>query len=150
MITFASSSRKASLKDKVFPSPSKAPLAKGKSQSPDGAEASPGKVDKSWSFADKNRGPKHSFRARGSTSRQNSEGEGASRRAAYSMLKGLLQLPLFLGVAPFAVEYVIYWWKTGGKSLKPTFKPSHNTLNSLQLFKGIALHFLGKMIMLSS
>uniref|UniRef100_G3NLC0 Potassium voltage-gated channel, KQT-like subfamily, member 2a n=1 Tax=Gasterosteus aculeatus aculeatus TaxID=481459 RepID=G3NLC0_GASAC len=63
----------ASLKDKVFPSPSKAPLAKGKSQSPDGAEASPGKVDKSWSFADKNRGPKHSFRARGSTSRQNSE-----------------------------------------------------------------------------
>ncbi|XP_037336886.2 potassium voltage-gated channel, KQT-like subfamily, member 2a isoform X2 [Pungitius pungitius] len=69
-------SRKASLKDKVFPSPSKAPMAKGKSQSPgveDGAEASPGKVDKSWSFADKSRGPKHSFRARGSTSRQNSE-----------------------------------------------------------------------------
>ncbi|XP_077942395.1 potassium voltage-gated channel subfamily KQT member 2 [Gasterosteus aculeatus] len=71
--TETSPSRKASLKDKVFPSPSKAPLAKGKSQSPDGAEASPGKVDKSWSFADKNRGPKHSFRARGSTSRQNSE-----------------------------------------------------------------------------
>ncbi|KAM8862369.1 potassium voltage-gated channel subfamily KQT member 2-like isoform 1-T1 [Spinachia spinachia] len=69
-------SRKASLKDKVFLSPSKAPMAKGKSQSvglEDGAEASPGKVDKSWSFADKNRGPKHSLRARGSTSRQNSE-----------------------------------------------------------------------------
>ncbi|XP_031724668.1 potassium voltage-gated channel subfamily KQT member 2-like isoform X5 [Anarrhichthys ocellatus] len=70
-------SRKASLKDKVFPSPSKAPMAKGKSQSPgpeDGAEASPGKVDKSWSFTEKNRGPKHSFRSRGSASRQNSEG----------------------------------------------------------------------------
>ncbi|XP_031724667.1 potassium voltage-gated channel subfamily KQT member 2-like isoform X4 [Anarrhichthys ocellatus] len=69
-------SRKASLKDKVFPSPSKAPMAKGKSQSPgpeDGAEASPGKVDKSWSFTEKNRGPKHSFRSRGSASRQNSE-----------------------------------------------------------------------------
>ncbi|KAL6120170.1 kcnq2 [Pungitius sinensis] len=74
--TETSPSRKASLKDKVFPSPSKAPMAKGKSQAPgveDGAEASPGKVDKSWSFADKSRGPKHSFRARGSTSRQNSE-----------------------------------------------------------------------------
>ncbi|XP_068996572.1 potassium voltage-gated channel subfamily KQT member 2-like isoform X2 [Embiotoca jacksoni] len=69
-------SRKASLKDKVFPSPSKTPLAKGKAQSPgpeDGAEASPSKVAKSWSFNEKNRGPKHAFRARGSTSRQNSE-----------------------------------------------------------------------------
>ncbi|XP_054465233.1 potassium voltage-gated channel subfamily KQT member 2-like [Anoplopoma fimbria] len=69
-------SRKASLKDKVFPSPSKAPMAKGKTQSPgpeDGAEGSPGKVAKSWSFNEKNRGPKHSFRSRGSTSRQNSE-----------------------------------------------------------------------------
>ncbi|XP_069550049.1 potassium voltage-gated channel subfamily KQT member 2-like isoform X2 [Brachyistius frenatus] len=69
-------SRKASLKDKVFPSPSKTPLAKGKTQSPgpeDGAEASPSKVAKSWSFNEKNRGPKHAFRARGSTSRQNSE-----------------------------------------------------------------------------
>lgn len=72
-------SRKASLKDKVFPSPSKAPVAKGKAQSPgaeDRAEASPNKVTKSWSFTEKNRGPKHAFRARGSTSRQNSEGEG--------------------------------------------------------------------------
>uniref|UniRef100_A0AAQ5Z005 Potassium voltage-gated channel, KQT-like subfamily, member 2a n=1 Tax=Amphiprion ocellaris TaxID=80972 RepID=A0AAQ5Z005_AMPOC len=69
-------SRKASLKDKVFPSPSKAPLAKGKAQSPgpeDGAEASPSKVTKSWSFNEKNRGPKHAFKVRGSTSRQNSE-----------------------------------------------------------------------------
>uniref|UniRef100_A0A3B4YTY6 Potassium voltage-gated channel, KQT-like subfamily, member 2a n=2 Tax=Stegastes partitus TaxID=144197 RepID=A0A3B4YTY6_9TELE len=66
----------ASLKDKVFPSPSKAPLAKGKAQSPgpeDGAEASPSKVTKSWSFNEKNRGPKHAFKVRGSTSRQNSE-----------------------------------------------------------------------------
>ncbi|XP_040008992.1 potassium voltage-gated channel subfamily KQT member 2-like isoform X2 [Xiphias gladius] len=71
-----SPSRKASLKDKVFPSPSKAPMAKGKPQSPgagEGAEASPGKVSKSWSFTEKNRGPKHAFRVRGSTSRQNSE-----------------------------------------------------------------------------
>ncbi|KAK5863167.1 hypothetical protein PBY51_000217 [Eleginops maclovinus] len=71
-----SPSRKPSLKDKVFPSPSKAPVAKGKAQSPgaeDGAEASPSKVAKSWSFNEKNRGPKHAFRVRGSTSRQNSE-----------------------------------------------------------------------------
>ncbi|XP_067447582.1 potassium voltage-gated channel subfamily KQT member 2-like isoform X1 [Thunnus thynnus] len=69
-------SRKASLKDKVFPSPSKAPMAKGKTQSPgaeDGAEGSPSKVTKTWSFNEKNRGPKHTFRVRGSTSRQNSE-----------------------------------------------------------------------------
>uniref|UniRef100_A0A674MPR3 Potassium voltage-gated channel, KQT-like subfamily, member 2a n=1 Tax=Takifugu rubripes TaxID=31033 RepID=A0A674MPR3_TAKRU len=69
-------SRKASLKDKVFPSPSKAPFAKGKAQSPgaeEGVEASPYKVAKSWSFTDKNRGTKNSFKARGSTSRQNSE-----------------------------------------------------------------------------
>ncbi|XP_019126435.2 potassium voltage-gated channel, KQT-like subfamily, member 2a isoform X3 [Larimichthys crocea] len=74
--TDTSPSRKPSLKDKVFPSPSKAPVVKGKSQSPgpeDGAEASPGKVTKSWSFSEKNKGPKHSFRVRGSTSRQNSE-----------------------------------------------------------------------------
>ncbi|XP_071395294.1 potassium voltage-gated channel subfamily KQT member 2-like [Centroberyx affinis] len=71
-------SRKASLKDKVFPSPSKAPTDKGKAQSPgaeDGAEGSPSKVAKSWSFNEKNQGPKHAFRVRGSTSRQNSEGE---------------------------------------------------------------------------
>ncbi|XP_059188877.1 potassium voltage-gated channel subfamily KQT member 2-like isoform X8 [Centropristis striata] len=69
-------SRKASLKDKVFPSPSKAPTTKVKVQSPgaeDGAEASPSKDGKSWGFTDKNRGPKHAFRVRGSTSRQNSE-----------------------------------------------------------------------------
>ncbi|XP_035982455.1 potassium voltage-gated channel subfamily KQT member 2 isoform X5 [Fundulus heteroclitus] len=57
-------SRKASLKDKVFPSPSKAPVIKGKALSPgaeDGAEASPSKITKSWS------------RVRGSTSRQNSD-----------------------------------------------------------------------------
>ncbi|XP_056241110.1 potassium voltage-gated channel subfamily KQT member 2-like isoform X7 [Seriola aureovittata] len=74
--TETSPSRKASLKDKVFPSPSKAPIAKGKVQSPgpeEGAEASPSKVTKSWSFNEKNRGPKHAFRARGTTSRQNSE-----------------------------------------------------------------------------
>ncbi|XP_026224210.1 potassium voltage-gated channel subfamily KQT member 2-like isoform X4 [Anabas testudineus] len=72
----ASPSRKASLKDKVFPSPSKAPAAKARAQSPgaeEGAEASPSKVTKSWSFTEKNRGPKHAFRVRGSTSRQNSE-----------------------------------------------------------------------------
>lgn len=71
-------SRKASLKDKVFPSPSKAPVTKGKAQSPgpdDGAEASPNKVAKSWSFTEKNRGPKQAFRARGSASRQNSDGK---------------------------------------------------------------------------
>ncbi|XP_032376731.1 potassium voltage-gated channel, KQT-like subfamily, member 2a isoform X7 [Etheostoma spectabile] len=74
--TETSPSRKASLKDKVFPSPSKAPVAKGKVRSPgaeDGAEASPSKVAKTWSFTEKNRGPKHSFRVRGSVSRQNSE-----------------------------------------------------------------------------
>ncbi|XP_072223677.1 potassium voltage-gated channel, KQT-like subfamily, member 2a isoform X5 [Leuresthes tenuis] len=74
--TETSPSRKASLKDKVFPSPSKAPVVKGKAPSPgaeDGAEASPSKVTKSWSFTEKNRGQKHSFRVRGSTSRQNSE-----------------------------------------------------------------------------
>ncbi|XP_051282457.1 potassium voltage-gated channel, KQT-like subfamily, member 2a isoform X5 [Dicentrarchus labrax] len=68
-------SRKASLKDKVFPSPSKAPVAKGKPQSPgaeDRTEASPSKVSKSWNNLE-NRGPKHAFRVRGSTSRQNSE-----------------------------------------------------------------------------
>ncbi|XP_033942058.1 potassium voltage-gated channel subfamily KQT member 2 isoform X1 [Pseudochaenichthys georgianus] len=67
-------SRKPSLKDKVFPSPSKAPVAKGKAQSPEeGAEASPSKVAKSLSFNEKNRGPKHAFKVRGSASRQNSE-----------------------------------------------------------------------------
>uniref|UniRef100_A0A7N9AZ50 Potassium voltage-gated channel subfamily KQT member 2-like n=1 Tax=Mastacembelus armatus TaxID=205130 RepID=A0A7N9AZ50_9TELE len=67
---------KASLKDKMFLSPSKAPVAKGKAQSPgaeEGAEASPSKVTKSWSFTEKSRGQKQSFRVRGSTSRQNSE-----------------------------------------------------------------------------
>ncbi|KAL3974128.1 LIM domain and actin-binding protein 1 [Sarotherodon galilaeus] len=63
--TETSPSRKPSLKDK------------GKAQSPggadDGAEASPSKVTKSWSFTDKNRGAKNAFKARGSTSRQNSE-----------------------------------------------------------------------------
>uniref|UniRef100_A0A3B5KQD0 Uncharacterized protein n=1 Tax=Xiphophorus couchianus TaxID=32473 RepID=A0A3B5KQD0_9TELE len=57
-------SRKASLKDKVFPSPSKAPVIKGKAPSPgaeDGAEASPSKGTKSWS------------RVRGGASRQNSD-----------------------------------------------------------------------------
>ncbi|XP_028265216.1 potassium voltage-gated channel subfamily KQT member 2-like isoform X3 [Parambassis ranga] len=71
-----SPSRKPSLKDKVFPSPSKAPVVKGKTQSPgpeDGGEGSPSKVTKSWSFTEKNRGPKQAFKARGSTSRQNSE-----------------------------------------------------------------------------
>ncbi|XP_026188346.1 potassium voltage-gated channel subfamily KQT member 2-like isoform X4 [Mastacembelus armatus] len=71
-----SPSRKASLKDKMFLSPSKAPVAKGKAQSPgaeEGAEASPSKVTKSWSFTEKSRGQKQSFRVRGSTSRQNSE-----------------------------------------------------------------------------
>ncbi|XP_062282818.1 potassium voltage-gated channel subfamily KQT member 2-like isoform X1 [Scomber scombrus] len=66
-------SRKASLKDKVFPSPSKAPMAKGRVQSPgaeDGAEGSPSKT---WSFTEKNRGPKHTFKVRGAASRQNSE-----------------------------------------------------------------------------
>ncbi|XP_075332192.1 potassium voltage-gated channel, KQT-like subfamily, member 2a isoform X5 [Odontesthes bonariensis] len=74
--TETSPSRKASLKDKVFPSPSKAPVVKGKAPSPgaeDGAEASPSKFTKSWSFTEKNRGQKHSFRVRGSASRQNSE-----------------------------------------------------------------------------
>uniref|UniRef100_A0A8C6UZ14 Potassium voltage-gated channel, KQT-like subfamily, member 2a n=1 Tax=Neogobius melanostomus TaxID=47308 RepID=A0A8C6UZ14_9GOBI len=69
-------SRKPSLKDKVFPSPSKAPVVKIKASSPgpeEGAEASPSKVTKSWSFTDKNRGAKHAFRMRGTTSRQNSE-----------------------------------------------------------------------------
>lgn len=86
-LLLAPCSRKASLKDKVFPSPSKAPIPKGKAQSPggeEGAEASPSKVTKSWSFNEKNRGPKHAFRARGSTSRQNSEGEGASHHAVTS------------------------------------------------------------------
>uniref|UniRef100_A0A8C8JSS3 Potassium voltage-gated channel, KQT-like subfamily, member 2a n=1 Tax=Oncorhynchus tshawytscha TaxID=74940 RepID=A0A8C8JSS3_ONCTS len=65
------SSRKPSLKDKVHPSPSKMAGATGRSQSPgpeDGAEGGP-----SWSFADRAQGAMHAFRARGSTSRQNSE-----------------------------------------------------------------------------
>uniref|UniRef100_A0A3P8UTH0 Potassium voltage-gated channel, KQT-like subfamily, member 2a n=1 Tax=Cynoglossus semilaevis TaxID=244447 RepID=A0A3P8UTH0_CYNSE len=65
-----------SLKDKVFPSPSKASLAKVKVQSPgpeEGPEASPSKVSKSWSFTEKNRGPKHAFKGRGGPLRQNSE-----------------------------------------------------------------------------
>ncbi|XP_053704218.1 potassium voltage-gated channel subfamily KQT member 2-like isoform X5 [Synchiropus splendidus] len=69
-------SRKPSLKDKVFPSPSKPPAVKSRAQSPgteEAAEASPGKVSKSWSFNEKNRGPKHAFRVRGSAARQNSE-----------------------------------------------------------------------------
>lgn len=61
----------------MFPSPSKAPVSKGKAQSPggadDGAEASPSKVTKSWSFTDKNRGAKNAFKAQGSASRKNSE-----------------------------------------------------------------------------
>uniref|UniRef100_A0A3P9K5B3 Potassium voltage-gated channel subfamily KQT member 2 n=1 Tax=Oryzias latipes TaxID=8090 RepID=A0A3P9K5B3_ORYLA len=60
-------SRKPSLKEKVFPSPSKAPMGKG---AEDGAEASPSKP---WGFTDKNRGPKHAFRVRSGTGRQNSE-----------------------------------------------------------------------------
>ncbi|XP_064779207.1 potassium voltage-gated channel subfamily KQT member 2-like isoform X3 [Oncorhynchus masou masou] len=70
--TEASPSRKPSLKDKVHPSPSKMAGATGRSQSPgpeDGAEGGP-----SWSFADRAQGAMHAFRARGSTSRQNSEG----------------------------------------------------------------------------
>uniref|UniRef100_A0A3Q4HW31 Potassium voltage-gated channel, KQT-like subfamily, member 2a n=1 Tax=Neolamprologus brichardi TaxID=32507 RepID=A0A3Q4HW31_NEOBR len=71
------SDKVSSLKDKVFPSPSKAPVSKGKAQSPggadDGAEASPSKVTKSWSFTDKNRGAKNAFKAQGSASRKNSE-----------------------------------------------------------------------------
>ncbi|CAB1329558.1 unnamed protein product [Coregonus sp. 'balchen'] len=65
------SSRKPSLKDKVYPSPSKMAGATGRSQSPgpeDGAEGGP-----SWSFTDRAQGAMHAFRARGSTSRQNSE-----------------------------------------------------------------------------
>ncbi|XP_058499276.1 potassium voltage-gated channel subfamily KQT member 2-like isoform X5 [Solea solea] len=71
-----SPSRKASIKDKMFLSPSKAPMMKGKTQSPgaeEGAEASPSKVDKSWSFTEKNRGPKQGFKGRGGPLRQNSE-----------------------------------------------------------------------------
>uniref|UniRef100_A0A3Q2ZXG9 Potassium voltage-gated channel, KQT-like subfamily, member 2a n=1 Tax=Kryptolebias marmoratus TaxID=37003 RepID=A0A3Q2ZXG9_KRYMA len=70
-------SRKASIKDKMFPSPSKTPIVKGKAFSPgaaeDGAEASPSKFAKSGSFNEKNRGQKHSLKVRGSTSRQNSD-----------------------------------------------------------------------------
>ncbi|XP_043977124.1 potassium voltage-gated channel subfamily KQT member 2-like isoform X6 [Gambusia affinis] len=57
-------SQKASLKDKMFTSPSKAPVIKGKASSPgaeDGTEASPSKGTKSWS------------RVRGGASRQNSD-----------------------------------------------------------------------------
>ncbi|XP_043977133.1 potassium voltage-gated channel subfamily KQT member 2-like isoform X7 [Gambusia affinis] len=59
-----SPSQKASLKDKMFTSPSKAPVIKGKASSPgaeDGTEASPSKGTKSWS------------RVRGGASRQNSD-----------------------------------------------------------------------------
>ncbi|XP_062316126.1 potassium voltage-gated channel subfamily KQT member 2-like isoform X3 [Osmerus eperlanus] len=64
--TDASPSRKASLKDKVFPSPSRTPGAKSRNQSP-GAE------DGAEGFMERGRGPMHAFRMRGSTSRQNSE-----------------------------------------------------------------------------
>uniref|UniRef100_A0A4W5MGZ8 Potassium voltage-gated channel, KQT-like subfamily, member 2a n=1 Tax=Hucho hucho TaxID=62062 RepID=A0A4W5MGZ8_9TELE len=60
-----------SLKDKVYPSPSKMAGATGRSQSPgpeDVAEGGP-----SLSFTDRAQGAMHAFRARGSTSRQNSE-----------------------------------------------------------------------------
>ncbi|KAF6728051.1 Potassium voltage-gated channel subfamily KQT member 2 [Oryzias melastigma] len=60
-------SRKPSLKEKVFPSPSKAPVGKG---TEDGAEASPSKP---WGFPEKNRGQKHAFRVRSGAGRQNSE-----------------------------------------------------------------------------
>nr|XP_020468204.1 potassium voltage-gated channel subfamily KQT member 2-like isoform X3 [Monopterus albus] len=70
-------SRKTSVKDKALFSPSKAPVAKGKAQSPGAeegeAEASPSKVAKSWSFTEKSRGSKATLRVRGSTSRQNSD-----------------------------------------------------------------------------
>ncbi|XP_068600365.1 potassium voltage-gated channel subfamily KQT member 2-like [Brachionichthys hirsutus] len=73
--TETSPSRKASLKDKVFFSPSKAPVTKGKAQSPGAEEAgaSPSKFTKSWSFTEKNRAPKPTFKVRGSASRQNSD-----------------------------------------------------------------------------
>ncbi|XP_012991748.2 potassium voltage-gated channel subfamily KQT member 2 isoform X4 [Esox lucius] len=64
-------SRKPSLKDKAYPSPSKAAGARGKALSPgpeDGAEGVP-----SWSFTDRAQGAMHAFRARGSTARQNSD-----------------------------------------------------------------------------
>uniref|UniRef100_A0AAY5KLV5 Potassium voltage-gated channel, KQT-like subfamily, member 2a n=1 Tax=Esox lucius TaxID=8010 RepID=A0AAY5KLV5_ESOLU len=69
--TEASPSRKPSLKDKAYPSPSKAAGARGKALSPgpeDGAEGVP-----SWSFTDRAQGAMHAFRARGSTARQNSD-----------------------------------------------------------------------------
>ncbi|XP_066499798.1 potassium voltage-gated channel, KQT-like subfamily, member 2a [Hoplias malabaricus] len=46
-------SRKSSLKDKIFPSPSKSEVGK-ETKSP-GAEDSPNKVAKSWSFTDRNK-----------------------------------------------------------------------------------------------
>ncbi|RVE70145.1 hypothetical protein OJAV_G00061600 [Oryzias javanicus] len=60
-------SRKPSLKEKVFPSPSKASVGKGAEE---GAEASPSKP---WGFPEKNRGQKHGFRVRSGAGRQNSE-----------------------------------------------------------------------------
>lgn len=71
----ASCSRKASLRDKVFPSPSKSPGVKRRAQSPGAEDRAEAKVTKSWSFNEKNRGAKTAFRIRSSTSRQNSEGE---------------------------------------------------------------------------
>ncbi|KAJ8016432.1 hypothetical protein DPEC_G00007150 [Dallia pectoralis] len=69
--TEASPSRKPSLRDKAFPSPSKTTGAKGKAQSPgpeEGAEGVP-----TWSFTDRAQEAMHAFRARGSTARQNSD-----------------------------------------------------------------------------
>lgn len=87
-------SRKASMKDKVFPSPSKAPVVKGKVLSPgaeDGAEASPSKVAKSGSFNEKNRGQKHALKVRGSASRQNSDGKNfkSTRKTQSEQIHGI-------------------------------------------------------------
>lgn len=69
-------SRKTSLKEKGFPSPSKTPGSKdGKNpKTEDGVKDGQSKVSKSWSFTDRNR-QKQSLKTKEGATRQNSEGQ---------------------------------------------------------------------------
>lgn len=94
----------------MFPSPSKAPVSKGKAQSPggadDGAEPSPSKVTKSSSFTDKNRGAKNAFKARGSISRKNSEGEGTVQSAEPHLTRIILSVVVLCCIIEYtAIQY---------------------------------------------
>lgn len=107
----------------MFPSPSKAPVSKGKAQSPggadDGAEASPSKVTKSWSFTDKNRGAKNAFKAQGSTSRKNSEGEGTDHHLTR------MSVVVLCSITEYLENYIV----VGGKPQK-LYSHHHETVEN--------------------